>query len=169
ERGPRVVNRLPTATLSRRREKARRRLATLSVLARVISGSATRRSSLALGRVVLISSCLNSDAAMLVNIAWRWALVRLNLRPAFWWRRDLLPWKSEVWSLGRRCRLPGVVCGLRMVLAGILRRACRERRFVGGCCESRLSEEAAAYAAFAPPARRRAPGVHTPQPMPEGI
>src|SRR5690606_15767689 len=109
------------------------------------------------------------DAAMLVNIAWRWALVRLNLRPAFWWRMDLIPWKSEVWSLGRLCRLPGVVCGLRMVLAGILRRACRELRFVGGCCESRLSEEAAAYAAFAPPARRSAPGVHTPQPMPEGI
>src|SRR5690606_7666268 len=169
ERGPRVVNRLPTASLSRRREKARRRLATLSTLARVTSGSATRRSSLALGRVVLISSCLNSDAAMLVNIAWRWALVRLNLRPAFWWRMVWIPWKGEGWSRGRLCRLPGVVCGLRMVLAGILRRSCRGLRPVGGYCESRLSEEAAAYAAFAPPARRSAPGVHTPQPMPEGI
>src|SRR5690606_12098666 len=91
ERGPRVVNRLPTASLSRRREKARRRLATLSVLARVISGSATRRSSLALGRVVRISSCLISEAAMLLNIASRCALVRLNLRPDFWWRIAILP------------------------------------------------------------------------------
>ncbi len=47
-------------------------------LARVISGSATRRSSLALGRVVLISSCSNSDTAMFWNIALRCALVRLR-------------------------------------------------------------------------------------------
>jgi hypothetical protein len=59
-------------------------LATPSILPMVISGSATRRSSLALGSVVRISSCLISDAAMLVNIAWRWELVRLNLRPDFW-------------------------------------------------------------------------------------
>src|SRR5690606_7668546 len=65
--------------------------ATLSVLARVISGSATRRSSLALGSVVRISSCLISDAAMLVNIASRCALVRLNLRPDFWWRIVVFP------------------------------------------------------------------------------
>jgi len=57
----------------------------------VISGSATRRSSLALGKVVRISSCLIRDAAMLLNIAWRWALVRLNLRPAFWWRMVVVP------------------------------------------------------------------------------
>src|SRR5687767_4555801 len=57
----------------------------------VISGSATRRSSFAFGSVVLISSCLNNDAAMLRNIASRCALVRLNLRPDFWWRMVLIP------------------------------------------------------------------------------
>ena len=55
-----------------------------SILPMVISGSATRRSSLAFGKVVRISSCLNREAAMLTNIASRWALVRLNLRPDFW-------------------------------------------------------------------------------------
>ncbi len=62
------------------------RLATPSTLASVISGSATRRNSLALGSVVRISSCLNSDAAMFLNIASRWLLVRLSLRPDFMWR-----------------------------------------------------------------------------------
>jgi hypothetical protein len=57
----------------------------------VISGSATRRSSLAFGSVVRISSCLISEAAMLTNIASRWALVRLNLRPDFLWRIVVLP------------------------------------------------------------------------------
>src|SRR5688500_20359081 len=57
----------------------------------VISGSATRRSSLALGSVVRISSCLNSEAAMLLNIASRCALVRLNLRPDLWWRIVVVP------------------------------------------------------------------------------
>src|SRR5690554_4384371 len=56
-----------------------------------MSGSATRRSSLAFGRVVRIAPCLMRDAAMLVNIASRWALVRLNLRPDFWWRMVLVP------------------------------------------------------------------------------
>ncbi|CSI58724.1 Uncharacterised protein [Vibrio cholerae] len=38
------------------RANARRRLATLSVLASVIKGSTTRRSSFAFGKVVLITS-----------------------------------------------------------------------------------------------------------------
>ena len=41
---------------------------------------------LGLGRVVRISSCLISDAAMFLNMASRWLLVRLSLRPDFWWR-----------------------------------------------------------------------------------
>src|SRR5690606_7640737 len=118
-----VVNSVPTASLSRRRENARRRLATLSTLPSVISGSATRRSSFAFGRVVLMSSCLISDAAMLVNMAWRWALVRLNLRPAFWWRMAMIP-GCECWTVEVRCRHPGVVewtaCGPdRSSLTGI--------------------------------------------------
>src|SRR3546814_18543884 len=85
-RSTRTDTLFPYTTLFRSRENARRRLATPSVLASVISGSATRRSSLALGRVVRISSCLISEAAMFSNIALRCALVRLNLRPDFWWR-----------------------------------------------------------------------------------
>src|SRR6185312_3044706 len=92
------MNNLPTASLSRMRENAKRRLATPSVLARVISGSATRRSSLALGKVVRISSCLNSEDAMLRNMACRWALVRLSLRPDFWWRMVLIPIDSVAYS-----------------------------------------------------------------------
>jgi hypothetical protein len=62
---------LRTPDLSRRRLKASRRLATLSCLASVISGSAWRRNSLAFGSVVLISSCSNSEADMLRNMALR--------------------------------------------------------------------------------------------------
>src|SRR6185437_816468 len=86
---PSSTNSLPTACLSRRRAKARRRLATPSTLASVINGSATRRRSLALGRVVRISSCLISDAAMFLNMASRWELVRLSLRPDLRWRMDV--------------------------------------------------------------------------------
>ena len=81
---------LPTATLSRRRANARRRLATESALASVISGSATRRNSLALGSVVRISSCLIKDAVMFLNMAWRWLDVRLKARPDFMWRISIL-------------------------------------------------------------------------------
>ena len=70
-RAPISVNSFPTASLSRRRSNAKRRFATLSSLARVISGSTTRRSSFAFGSVVLIVSCLNIDAAMLRNMALR--------------------------------------------------------------------------------------------------
>jgi len=52
-------------------------------VASVISGSATRRSSFAFGNVVRISSCLNSEDAMFLNMASRWLLVRLSLRPDF--------------------------------------------------------------------------------------
>src|SRR5688500_19123693 len=64
---------------SRNRSKARRRLASDGLLPRVIIGSTTRRSSLALGRVVVISSCRRSETVMLRNIASRW----LDVRPSF--------------------------------------------------------------------------------------
>src|SRR3546814_8874388 len=47
-------------------------------------------SSLAFGSVVVICSCLISDAAMLPNIARRWELVLLSLRPALRWRMSTL-------------------------------------------------------------------------------
>jgi hypothetical protein len=46
----------------------------------VIIGSTTRRSSFALGSVVVISSCVSSEFAMLRNMARRWLVVRLSLR-----------------------------------------------------------------------------------------
>src|SRR5204862_1715822 len=49
-------------------------------------GSATRRSSLALGSVVRISSCRRRDTVMLRSIARRWAEVRLSLRRPRPWR-----------------------------------------------------------------------------------
>jgi len=49
-------------------------------LPRVISGSTKRRSSLAFGRVVLMTSCFSSDTLMLRNMARRWLVVRLSLR-----------------------------------------------------------------------------------------
>ena len=81
--GPTSLNSLPTTSLSRRRLNARRRLATPSSLASVMSGSTTRRSSLALGKVVLIDSWSNSDVAMLRNMAFRCELLRPNRRPDF--------------------------------------------------------------------------------------
>src|SRR4029077_20327064 len=64
---------------SRRRLKARRRLARLGFLRSVIIGSATRRSSFAFGSVVGISSWRSSDTVMLRSIAARW----LEVRPSF--------------------------------------------------------------------------------------
>ena len=55
----------------------------LSVFDLVISGSATRRSSFALGKVVLITSFLNKEAAIFLNIADRCELLRFNCRPEF--------------------------------------------------------------------------------------
>ena len=85
------MNNLPTVALLRKRLNARRRLATESSFAKVISGSATRRSSLALGRVVLMSSCSNSELVIFWNMALRWLLVRPNLTPLLRCRMVKLP------------------------------------------------------------------------------
>src|SRR5438874_3467534 len=71
---------------SRRRLNARRRLASDAILPRVIIGSTTRRSSFALGSVVVISSCRSSDTVILRSIASRWLEVRLSLRRPSAWR-----------------------------------------------------------------------------------
>src|SRR5574339_54665 len=71
---------------SRRRSNARRRLASEGALPSVIIGSTTRRSSFALGSVVLISSWRSSDTIMLRSIASRWLEVRLSLRSPSPWR-----------------------------------------------------------------------------------
>src|SRR3569833_1471913 len=52
----------------------------------VTSFSTIGRSSLALGSVVTICSCLISAADMLANIALRWLAVRLSFRLVFPWR-----------------------------------------------------------------------------------
>ena len=54
--------------------------ATVASFASVISGSTTRRSSLAFGTVVLIASCCSNELHMLRSIAWRCSLVRFSLR-----------------------------------------------------------------------------------------
>src|SRR3954465_9720979 len=72
---------------SRRRSKARRRLASVGFLPSVMIGSATLRSSLAFGSVVLIASCLSSETVMLRSIARRWLLVRLSF---------LSPWRGRI-------------------------------------------------------------------------
>src|SRR6218665_864420 len=87
--GPRTLNNLVTLARSRRRLKARRRLATESCLASVIMGSITRRNSLALGRVVLMTSCSMSEFIMFCSIARRCELVRLSLRRPCPWRMVL--------------------------------------------------------------------------------
>src|SRR3954470_5245522 len=70
---------------SRRRSKARRRLARLGFLPSVIIASATRRSSFAFGSVVVISSWRRSDTVMLRSIASRWLVVRPSfLSPSPW-------------------------------------------------------------------------------------
>src|SRR5690606_16842566 len=47
-----------------------------------------------------------SDAAILVNIASRWALVRLNLRPDFWWRMSVVSCLAHHAVRGNACRRP---------------------------------------------------------------
>src|SRR6266850_4162949 len=76
---------------SRRRLKARRRLASVGLLPRVIMGSTTRRSSFALGRVVWMTSCFNNDTVILRSIARRWLLVRLSFLSPWRWRMVPLP------------------------------------------------------------------------------
>src|SRR5699024_11180304 len=72
---------MPTASFERVLAKAIRRLATESSFANVINGSATRRNSLAFGKVVLIAPCSNRETVMLRNIASRCALVRFYFLP----------------------------------------------------------------------------------------
>src|SRR5436190_9566625 len=76
---------------SRSRSYARRRLASEGFLPSVIIGSATRRSSFALGSVVRISSCRSSDTVMFRSMARRCAEVRLSLRRPEPWRMGLGP------------------------------------------------------------------------------
>ena len=61
-------------------ESASRRFDSVGVLPSVMMGSATRRSSFALGSVVRIASCVSSELVMLRSMATRWLLVRLSLR-----------------------------------------------------------------------------------------
>ena len=70
-----------TAKSSRKRENANRLFATESDFAIVISGSAVRRNSLALGKVVRINSWRKSDTVIFLNIALRCELLRFNRRP----------------------------------------------------------------------------------------
>src|SRR5215471_12049355 len=65
---------------------ARRRPASPPCLPIVISRSTIGRRSLALGKVVVICSCLIKAAARFSNIALRWADLRLKLRPRRRWR-----------------------------------------------------------------------------------
>src|SRR5438105_10792057 len=83
---------------SRSRSKARRRLASDGFLPSVIIGSATRRSSFALGSVVRISSWRRSETVMLRSIASRWLEVRLSLRRPL----PCLMALSPVFQAGRR-------------------------------------------------------------------
>ncbi len=83
---PSVSNSFATMASSRIRAKASRRACRSPRLASVISRSATRRRSFALGSVVTICSCLISAAARLANNALRCVAVRLSLRPALRWR-----------------------------------------------------------------------------------
>ena len=76
--GPNSLNNFPTISLSLKRLKANLLLWTLVSLARVIIGSAYFLNSLAFGRVVLISSCLNNETTIFLNIAFLWLLVLFN-------------------------------------------------------------------------------------------
>src|SRR5262245_22047528 len=87
---------------SRRRLKARRRLARLGCLPSVIIGSTTRRSSFALGSVVRISSCRRSETVMLRSIASRWLVVRPSLRSPLPWSIALSPALGAMLEAGRR-------------------------------------------------------------------
>src|SRR5690625_7352262 len=55
---------------------------------------------------------------MFLNIAWRCALVRLNLRPAFWWRMGLVPQVNAA-ALDFVVAFLALEHGLRMARAGI--------------------------------------------------
>jgi hypothetical protein len=71
EARPEIAEQLLTTLTSRSRETPGGGATSVSILASVINGSTTRRSSLALGTVVRMVSCRSSEVAMLRNIAWR--------------------------------------------------------------------------------------------------
>src|SRR5207237_9862021 len=82
----RLVSSVLARPVSRSGAIARRRYARPPYLPSVISRSTIGRRSLALGRVVLICSCLIRAAARFSNIALRWADLRLKPRPLRRWR-----------------------------------------------------------------------------------
>src|SRR5205085_7695666 len=95
-----------TCVSSRTWAMACRRACRSPRLPSVTSFSTIGRSSLALGKVVVICSCLISAADMLANIALRW----LAVRPSF---RLVLPWRIfyslEPVSRRASARWPGLI------------------------------------------------------------
>src|SRR5437899_4279458 len=79
-----------------------RRAATLSFLAVVMTFSTQRRSSLPLASVVWMRPWSSKDVTRLRLIALRWAVLRLNLRPAFWCRTRLGLLDQDLGQLIRR-------------------------------------------------------------------
>src|SRR5438132_1016140 len=79
-----------------------RRAATLSFLAVVMTFSTQRRSSLPLASVVSIRPWSSRDVTRLRLIALRCAVLRLNLRPAFWCRTRLGLLDQDLGQLFRR-------------------------------------------------------------------
>jgi hypothetical protein len=80
KRGPRSANSLVTTVAIAQAVKRQALVGQRRLLGQVIMGSTTRRSSLALGTVVLMTSCSMSEFIMLRSIARRCSLVRLSLR-----------------------------------------------------------------------------------------
>src|ERR1700674_233715 len=85
-RGISLVKSRSVTSRSSTKESTARRAATLSVLAVVMTFSTQRRSSLPLASVVSIRPWSSKDVTRLRLIALRCAVLRLNLRPAFWCR-----------------------------------------------------------------------------------
>src|SRR6218665_148625 len=78
-------------------------------LPRVMSFSTIGRSSLALGKVVTICSCLISAADMLANMALRWLEVRLSLRLVLPWRISSTPYGDCASHDGQLALLAGLI------------------------------------------------------------
>src|SRR5437660_6324820 len=78
------------------------RAATSSFLAVVMTFSTQRRSSLPLASVVSMRPWSSRDVTRLRLIALRWAVLRLNLRPAFWCRTDRRLLDQDLGQLFRR-------------------------------------------------------------------
>src|SRR5438270_3800629 len=85
-RGMSLVKRRSVTSRSSTKASTARRAATLSVFAVVITFSTQRRSSLPLASVVWMRPWSSRDVTRLRLIALRWAVLRANLRPAFWCR-----------------------------------------------------------------------------------